>query len=185
MLTAHRVARTWHRAVDVFVALTDFAREKLVAGGLPAERIVVKPNFVDPDPGVGAHDGGFALFVGRLAPEKGLDVLIAAWPLVRAAHPDARLVLIGEGPERPALEARVARLGLRGAVALPGSSADPVAALRDADLFVLPSRTEGLPRALVEAMARALPCLGSRVGGIPELLPEEDLVEPDDVPGLA
>ena len=59
------------------------------------------------------------------------------------------------------------------------------AQLDKADLFILPSKTEGLPRALVEAMARALPCIGTTVGGIPELLPSEDLVPPGDVKALA
>src|SRR5262249_30303442 len=80
-----------------------------------------------------------AAFVGRLAPEKGLDTLLDAWPAVQEAHPGARLILIGEGPERPALEARARALGLSvgpgRAVELPGVAADPVAALPGADLL--------------------------------------------------
>ena len=110
-----------------------------------------------------------AAFVGRLAPEKGLDTLIDAWPAVRAAHPAARLILIGEGPERPALEARVAALGLAlgpgQAVELPGAAADATAALRDADLFVLPSREEGMSIALLEAMALGIPLVASSIPG--------------------
>ncbi len=110
-----------------------------------------------------------AAFVGRLAPEKGLDTLVNAWPAVRAAHPGARLILIGEGPERHALEARARSLGLTlgpgQAVELPGASADPTAALRDADLFVLPSREEGMSIALLEAMALGIPLVATSIPG--------------------
>ncbi len=110
-----------------------------------------------------------AAFVGRLAPEKGLDTLVDAWPAVRVVHPDARLTLIGEGPERPALEARARALGLSvgpgQAVELPGAAADPTAALREVDLFVLPSREEGMSIALLEAMALGVPLVASSIPG--------------------
>ncbi len=79
MLTAHRAIGTWKKAVDMYVALTEFARQKFVQGGLPAEKIVVKPNFIEPDPGSGEGRGHYALFVGRLSQEKGVDTLLAAW----------------------------------------------------------------------------------------------------------
>src|SRR5918992_159111 len=72
MLAGHRLLGTWRSKVDAFIALNEFGRRKFIEGGLPAERIVVKPNFVTPDPGVGDGKGGFALFVGRLTPEKGV-----------------------------------------------------------------------------------------------------------------
>ena len=79
MLTIHRALRTWTEMVDVYVALQEFARNKFIEGGLPAGKIVVKPNFVAPDPGRGQGGGGYALFVGRLAPEKGTGTMLAAW----------------------------------------------------------------------------------------------------------
>jgi glycosyltransferase involved in cell wall biosynthesis len=110
-----------------------------------------------------------AVFVGRLAPEKGLDTLIDAWPSVRVAYPLARLILIGEGPQRAALEARVKTLGLTlgpgQAVELPGVSSDVTASLREADLFVLPSREEGMSIALLEAMASGIPLVASSIPG--------------------
>jgi glycosyltransferase involved in cell wall biosynthesis len=110
-----------------------------------------------------------AVFVGRLAPEKGLDTLIDAWPSVRVEYPEARLILIGEGPERPSLEARARALGLTlgpgQAVELPGTSPDATAALREADLFVLPSREEGMSIALLEAMALGVPLVASSIPG--------------------
>ena len=133
-----------------------------------------------------------AAFVGRLAPEKGLETLIDAWPAVRATHPGARLVLIGEGPERPALETRARALGLTlgagQAVELTGAVTDPNPLLRDADLFVLPSREEGMSIALLEAMALGIPLVASSIPGNRRIVADFKhgrLVPPDDPEGLA
>lgn len=127
--------------------------------------------------------------IGTLAQlYKAQDVLIEAVGMGVRAGLDLHLVLIGEGRYRPMLVARAAALGLAERVEFRGqlSAGAPVRAELDrADLFVLPSRTEGLPRALIEAMARGLPCIGSTVGGIPELLASEDLVPPSDAGALA
>jgi glycosyltransferase involved in cell wall biosynthesis len=127
--------------------------------------------------------------VGSLAQlYKAPDVLIDAVGACAGAGLDLRLDLVGDGKFRPALEARVAARGLGGRVRFLGQlpAGEKVREQLDrADLFVLPSRTEGLPRAMVEAMARGLPCIGSAVGGIPELLPAEDLVPPGDAAALA
>ena len=76
MLAWHRFRETWIDAVDLYFALSKFSREKFIEGGLPAEKIAVKPNFVHPDPGPGAGAGNYAVFVGRLSPEKGIVTLI-------------------------------------------------------------------------------------------------------------
>ncbi len=119
---------------------------------------------------------------------KAPDVLIDAVALCISNGLNLKLVLVGDGTYRAELETRAARLGLGERVLFRGqlSTQGAVRAeLDQADLFVLPSRTEGLPRAMIEAMARGLPCIGSTVGGIPELLPPEDLVPPGDVHALA
>ena len=119
---------------------------------------------------------------------KAPDVLIDAVAACTREGLDLRLTIVGDGKERPVLEARARALGLGPRVRFLGQlpAGEAVRAELDrADLFVLPSRQEGLPRAMVEAMARALPCIGSTVGGIPELLPPEDLVPPGDVGTLA
>jgi len=119
---------------------------------------------------------------------KAPDVLVDAFAQCVAQGDDLRMVLIGDGQYRAVLQARAAALQVQDRIAFPGflPAGEPVRAQLDAaDLFVLPSRQEGLPRALVEAMARGLPCLGSTVGGIPELLDAEDLVPPGDVAALA
>ena len=128
------------------------------------------------------HVGGFSQLY------KAPDVLIDAVARCVLKGMDLQLTMIGDGRARPILESLPAasELGnrLRFLGLLPAGKA-----VRDefdkADLFVLPSRTEGLPRAMIEAMARGLPCIGSTVGGFPELLPDEDLVPPDDTAALA
>jgi glycosyltransferase involved in cell wall biosynthesis len=129
------------------------------------------------------------VFVGSLEQYyKAPDVVIRAVARNVARGIDLRLTMIGDGRVRPALEALVVETGcvdrIRFAGQLPGSHSVRIE-LDRADLFVLPSRTEGLPRAMLEAMARGLPCIGSSIGGIPELLPEEALVPPGDVSALA
>ena len=119
---------------------------------------------------------------------KAPDVLIDAVAACVQEGIDLKLTLIGDGKHRSELEARAKSLGLGERVSFLGQlcGGDAVIAQLDlADLFVLPSHQEGLPRAMVEAMARSLPCIGSTVGGIPELLPSEDLVPPGDVVALA
>ena len=127
--------------------------------------------------------------VGSLAQlYKAPDVLIEAAALCVQDGLDLRLVLVGDGRHRPELEALAAARGLAERVTFAGqltAGAAVRAQLDQADLFALPSRTEGLPRALVEALARGLPCIGSTAGGIPELLPPEDMVPPGDAPALA
>lgn len=119
---------------------------------------------------------------------KAPDILIDAVAVCVGEGLDIKLVLIGDGQYRQQLEARALAHGLGDRVCFKGqlTAGDPVRHQLDlADIFVLPSHQEGLPRAMVEAMARALPCIGSTVGGIPELLPPEDLIPPGDVAALA
>ncbi len=130
---------------------------------------------------------GRIIYVGTLAVlYKAPDVLIEAF--ARLGRADLDLILAGDGRERPQLESLADSLGVAGQTTFLGkipAGTGVRAALDAADLFVLPSRQEGLPRAMIEAMARGLPCIGSTAGGIPELLPPEDLVPPDDSAALA
>lgn len=127
--------------------------------------------------------------VGSLEqPYKGIDVLIQALARCMAAGIDMRLTVVGEGRYRTSLEQMAQRCGASSAVHFTGqlSPASAVQRVLDAsDLFVLASRTEGLPRAMIEAMARGLPCIGTTVGGIPELLEPAELVPPNDARSLA
>jgi glycosyltransferase involved in cell wall biosynthesis len=129
------------------------------------------------------------IFVGTLAQlYKAPDILIQAVARCVQQGLNLRLVMIGEGQYRAQLEAQTIALGLTDRVQFLGqlSAGEAIKTQLDqADLFVLPSHQEGLPRAMVEAMARALPCIGSTVGGIPELLSPSEMVSPGDVAALA
>ncbi len=134
--------------------------------------------------------GTFTLIcVGTLSQlYKAQDVLINAVAVDLKEGLDLKLVLVGDGKHRGELEMQTKKLGLEERVCFRGrltSSESVRAELAQADLFVLPSRSEGLPRAVIEAMAQALPCIASTVGGIPELLPPEDMVPPENVTALA
>ncbi len=113
---------------------------------------------------------------------KAPDVQIDAVAQLVKEGLDVRLVLIGDGKHRAELEARAAAQGIAAAVVIFRGQLTAGSAVRAeldaADIFCMPSRTEGMPRALIEAMARGLPCIGSTMGGIPELLPAEDMVPP-------
>jgi len=167
MLAIHRVLRTWRRTVTRFIVPTQFARAKFVEGGLPEERIVVKPNFVAPDPGMGRGNGGYVLFVGRLSEEKGLGTLLAAWSQISTS---VRLKIVGDGPLAGTVERtsatvpRVEWLGARSREEVSGLMAD-------AALLVFPSicyETFGLT--VIEALATGLPVLASRLGAMTELV---------------
>jgi glycosyltransferase involved in cell wall biosynthesis len=129
------------------------------------------------------------VFVGTLnVLYKGLDTLLHALTLAVNRGLDLRLTVVGDGLHRPSLERLARRLGLEQRVSFLGhvrAGAGVREVLDGADLFVHPSRVDALPRALVEAMARGLPCIASNVGGIPELLDASVLVEPGDAPKLA
>jgi glycosyltransferase involved in cell wall biosynthesis len=127
--------------------------------------------------------------VGSLQqPYKGVDILIDAIKICRQTDLRLKCVIVGDGKYRNELQNQVQKANLEQQIrfigALPAGKAVRDA-LDAADLFVLSSRTEGLPRALIEAMARGLPCIATNVGGIPELLPQEDMVPPNDAQALA
>jgi glycosyltransferase involved in cell wall biosynthesis len=167
--TAHRVLGTWRRAVDRYIALTEFARQKFIAGGLPAERVSVKGNFVEPDPGPGEGRGDFALFVGRLSPEKGLDTLLAAWQKL----PGRKLVVLGDGPLAPLVQTAAAAnpdvqwLGRR-------SRAEVLEWLGRASCVIVPSLWyEMFGMVVIEAFARGTPVVAARRGALAELVEHE------------
>lgn len=127
-------------------------------------------------------------FCGSLAQEyKGLDVLLEAISQLTCTGLDVNLVVMGDGIFRAKYEKQTLRLGLTEHVQFSGNIPPEavLAQFRSSDLFVMPSRTEGLPRAMIEAMAQALPCIGTDVGGIPELLDATALVPIDDASALA
>jgi glycosyltransferase involved in cell wall biosynthesis len=161
MLGLHRAMGSYRDKVTRYIALSQFSKRKLIEGGLPAQKILVKPNFVA---AATVHDGprDGALFVGRLSPEKGLNVLTAAL----AALPGVTVSVIGTGPLRSTLESN-AQIRLLGQC----SQEAVQARMREADFLVMPSICyEQFPRTLVEAFGCALPVIASRLGPLAELI---------------
>jgi glycosyltransferase involved in cell wall biosynthesis len=153
--------------VSRYIALTDFARAKCIAGGLPAERVVVKPNFVHPDPGAGDGEGGYALFVGRLSPEKGLLTLLRAWERAGALLP---LKVVGDGP----LAEQVREAAQRNpAIEYVGrkAPAEVLALIGSALCMVCPSEWYvGFPRVVVESLARGTPIVAARIVSLADIV---------------
>ncbi len=169
MLTVHRQQHTYTKSIDRFIALSNFARSKFIAGGLPGERIKVKPNFVDPDPGERTQGGGYAVFVGRLSEEKGLETLVTAWAQLRNRVP---LVMVGDGPVGPGLrklaqEKGITSIDFRGR--LPRNEAQEI--VKGSSFMILPSECyENFPMGMVEAFACGVPVIASRLGALHELV---------------
>jgi glycosyltransferase involved in cell wall biosynthesis len=165
MLSVHRFRNTWNTRVSRFIALTDFARTLFVNNlGIDAARIVVKPNSA-PDPGVGDGAGGYALYVGRLSPEKGTLTLIAA-----AKHGlGIPLKVAGTGP----LSASVESAAANGVLEYLGSQTQAQVSrlMQGARVLLLPSLWyEGLPMVIPEAFATGLPVVASDIGALPSLV---------------
>jgi glycosyltransferase involved in cell wall biosynthesis len=176
MLGVHRSCHTWSD-VTSYIVLTEFARSKFLRGGLPAQKMFVKPNFVYPDPllraGDGNHapagDGDYVLFAGRLSPEKRVSTMLNAWARIRSRIP---LVIVGGGPQRDELEKDALR-GNLGTITFRGalSHDETLATIRRARFLVFSSEwyeTFGLT--MVEAFASGVPVICSRMGAMQEIV---------------
>ena len=165
MVEYHKEHKTWQDKVDMFIALTGFARSKFITAGFPPEKITVKPNFVpDPYPRSRPPDAGHgALYIGRLSREKGIDTLVKAWDGIGVP-----LNVLGDGPMmKHLLKTRPPGIRLFGHV----SPAAVSAAMEKASFLVMPSRWyEGFPMVLLEAFAHGLPVIASRLGGMAEIV---------------
>jgi glycosyltransferase involved in cell wall biosynthesis len=166
MLAMHNTIGTWDKAVDAYIALTDFSRSLFITGGLPSERIYVKPNFTEPDPGMGPG-GDYYLYAGRISPEKGLDVMIEAWRSNPSFPP---LKIIGDGPQASRLQTESASLGnIEWLGRVPRQQV--LSMMKQAKALVLPSIWyENFPVTIVEAYATGLPVIVSDAGTLPELV---------------
>jgi glycosyltransferase involved in cell wall biosynthesis len=161
------------------------AQFAVVASGVPTQALrAAAPPRAQARAALGLPPEAYVIVgVGRLVPIKGFDLLVDILAEVVAQVPHTHLVLIGEGVERPALEARAAALGVADRLHITGSVADVIARLAGADVLAAPSRNEGMGRVLVEAMALGLPVVGTRVGGIVDVIADQEcglLVPPDD-----
>jgi glycosyltransferase involved in cell wall biosynthesis len=172
LISAHRVVRTWATKVNAYIALSNFSRDKFVQGGLPRQRMSVKPNFVMDDPGIGSGNGTgdeqpYVLFAGRLAREKGLHTLLKAWAKLTIP---ITLKIAGDGPLRGDVEA-LAQTTRN--VQYLGYCARPrvYELMRNAALLVFPSEWyEASPLSVMEAMACGTPVLAADHGSLTEMI---------------
>jgi glycosyltransferase involved in cell wall biosynthesis len=176
MQVAHRLLGSYSRGVDRYIALSESGRQKMIQGGLPAARLSVKPNFLAHDPGLGTGDGGYALYVGRLTPEKGLLTLLDAWSLLKKQRGiTLPLKIAGDGPLMAEVQRRAAELSdvevpdIEVLGAQPGERVR--ALMAGASLLVMPSTWyEGFPMTLLEAYACGLPVVASDIGALSSLV---------------
>jgi glycosyltransferase involved in cell wall biosynthesis len=167
MQMLHRAVGTWKRHVDAFFTLTDFARQKFVDAGFPADRVHVKHNSVYPDPGMGRGAGGYFAFAARLGSEKGVATLLEAW---RRNRELPSLKVIGDGPLAESvvaaaqLDPRIEYLGRR-------SEGEVHRVFGDATAVIVPSIWyETFGRTIAEAYAVGTPVIASRMGAMSELV---------------
>ena len=172
MLAVHWLRGTWQERVDAYIVLTNFQKEKMVQAGLPREKIYVKPNYISEPEQCGESKifGDYALFVGRLSPEKSITTLIEAYK-----HNDLRIPLkiVGDGPLHESLQADVQAAGLESAIKFLGrqDKSAVLSLMHNARFLVFPSiwyETFGLT--MVEAFACGLPVLASRLGSMAEIV---------------
>jgi len=185
LITRQRLRRKRNDPVSLYVALSEFSRQKFLETGFPEDKVVVKPNFVDPDPGPGSGGGGYAVFVGRLSEEKGLDVLIDAWSGKPELPP---LKIIGDGPLAPRVlqaeteDSNIAWLGRL-------STEQVYELIGRATCLILPSRCyENCPKTILEAHSRGTPVIASRLGAMREYVDDGAtglLFQPGDAEELA
>jgi glycosyltransferase involved in cell wall biosynthesis len=188
----------WQRAERI-IAISQAVRDALLAEGFPPDRVVVVPSAVDLDGLSAAPNGNFhqdlklppkgqvAVNLGALTPEKDhFTLLEAAARLVRDL-PDLHWIVVGDGPLKAGLAARILEHGLASRFHLVGNLPDPEQALRGADLYVLSSTSEGLGSSALAAMALGVPVVATRVGGLPDLLGSGQgiMVEPRNPAALA
>jgi glycosyltransferase involved in cell wall biosynthesis len=171
MVGTHKLAGTWRKRVAAYIALTEFSRKLYVAGGLPAEKITVKPNFIHPSPPTGTGGGGYALYVGRLSAEKGIVTMLDAWKGARETIP---LKIVGEGPLADLVIATAqesSRIEYLGAKSLP----EVLGLMRSAEFLVFPSEWyETMGRTIMEAFAVGTPVVATNIG------PPASMVVPEE-----
>jgi glycosyltransferase involved in cell wall biosynthesis len=199
-LKGNAFSRWKYRQVDCFIAASDAIRTMLVADGVPADRAVTVHEGIDLEhvlaaPRVNVHEAFWlphqAPLIGNVAalvPHKGQRHLIDAAHLVVRDVPDARFLIFGEGELREPLERQIRDYHLEKHVILAGFRTDVLGCLKGVDVFALSSVSEGLGTSLLDAMACARPIVASRVGGIPEVVADDEtglLVPPRDHQALA
>ena len=172
MTAHHRNKRTWTQMVDYYITATEFTREKLIHSGIPAEKIIVKPNFIDMEPTDRPAAPKYALYVGRLSPEKGVDVLLQAWQSLS----DIPLKIMGKGPQEDSLKNFVNTNKMKHVEFLGFvPKHEYTEYMKGAKFIVLPSVCyENFPMIVVEAYAHGIPIVASRLGTMKDLIEDRE-----------
>jgi glycosyltransferase involved in cell wall biosynthesis len=176
MTALHRMIGTWDKRVTRYIALTEFAKAKFIEGGLNADAIVVKPNFVEMDAGVGKGNGNeqgmYAVYLGRLSPEKGIMTGLAAWKELQASQPQLQLLVIGEGPLEQEAKDYCSTQGLDTVRFLGRKTLqEALEILKEARFLLFPSLLyETFGKAMIESFACGTPVIASRLGALAEVV---------------
>jgi glycosyltransferase involved in cell wall biosynthesis len=167
MIATHNYKQTWNKTVSAYIALTNFTRNKFIEAGFPSEKIFVKPNYLQADPGPGQGKGNYALFVGRLTAEKGIRTLFEAWRQIGNTLP---LQIAGDGPMASEVEQSTRETeGVTWLKWLPRE--EILQRMKDASVLVLPSTWyEGFPMIIAEAFAVGLPVIASNLGSMASIV---------------
>ncbi len=190
------------KKADLFIATTNEIREGLLRDGIPSEKILRITNFIDTESFFPITRGNrgylkklkgldnliIVLYSGRFVRRKGVEILLKAWKEASRNRSNSKLLLLGEGPLLNEMKGLTKRIGLTESVQFMGHVSNVVEFLHMADIFVLPSLQEGMPNALLEAMACGLPVIGTRIGGVVDIIDDRKngiLIEPGNVKSLA
>jgi glycosyltransferase involved in cell wall biosynthesis len=167
MQMLHRQLRTWQNCVDVICIASDFSKSKLVAAGCDPNQMMKKPNFVSVDPGPQQGEGKFALFVGRLAGEKGVDTLLEAWEKHQLPYP---LKIVGDGPDADLVKrAAEQNSNIEWVGRVPNEEVYDW--MGKAACLIFPSvGYESMPKTLIESMAVGTPVIGADTASVPEVV---------------
>lgn len=192
MLWIHKIIGTWSKKVTAYIALTEFQKSKMIEGGIPEDKIYIKPNFISSEflnkilnseniENIENKDKYF-LFVGRLSIEKGCETLIKGWEIFQSElikngkNDRLNLLIVGDGPEKNKLEKFVSKSTFKSTVHFLGkkSKNDVLNLMQNAEFLILPSTWyEGFPMTIIESYACSLPVIASRIGSMIEVINED------------
>lgn len=168
MLLINRHKSTYTQLVDHYIALTKFAASRFIKSGFPSEKITVKNNFLPYSPSIGTGEGGYAVYVGRLGPEKGVCTLVQAWQYINNGK---KLLILGDGPSAEELKALINGNNLNIELGGYRNKQEVLSIVADAAVQIIPSECyEGFPMVVLEALSSGTPIIASDIGSLGEII---------------